>query len=81
MRWMSEPSRRQTRESMPKLKSHSGAAKRFRVTGSRLKHKHANKNHNFTNKRAKTKRQLRGTETVADQDAARVQRMLNRRVG
>lgn len=61
---------------MPKLKSHSGASKRFKVTGTRIKHKHANKNHNFTKRRMKPKRQLRGTESVSGSDLARVRRML-----
>lgn len=61
---------------MPKLKSHSGASKRFKVTGSRIKHKHANKNHNFTKRRMKPKRQLRGTDPINSNDLNRVRRML-----
>jgi large subunit ribosomal protein L35 len=61
---------------MPKIKVHSGAAKRFKKTGSRIKCKHANKSHILTKMSTKRKRQLRGTETVDKADIGRVKRML-----
>ena len=45
---------------MPKMKGHSGAKKRFRVTKSgRIKIAHQGKNHILTKKTTKTKRNLR----------------------
>ncbi|MBE7090448.1 MAG: 50S ribosomal protein L35 [Clostridiales bacterium] len=45
---------------MPKMKSHSGAKKRFRVTGSgKVKMYHSQKNHILTKKSRKRKRSLR----------------------
>lgn len=62
---------------MPKVKVHSGAAKRFKKTGSgRYKCKHANKSHILTKMTTKRKRQLRGTEAVDAADKSRVARML-----
>ena len=61
---------------MPKLKSNSGAAKRFRRTAKGFKHRQANRNHILTKKAPKRKRQLRGLERVADADVARIRQML-----
>ena len=45
---------------MPKMKTSSAAAKRFKVTGTgKLKRSKANKNHILTKKAAKRKRNLR----------------------
>ena len=45
---------------MPKMKTHRGAAKRFRITGTgKLKRSKAFKNHILTKKSSKTKRHLR----------------------
>jgi len=61
---------------MPKLKTKSGAAKRFRRTASGYKHRQANRNHILTKKSAKRKRQLRGLEVVAKGDTDALDRML-----
>ena len=61
---------------MPKMKTHSGAAKRFRRTASGYKHRQANRNHILTKKASKRLRQLRGLEAVADADAKRLDKML-----
>jgi len=62
---------------MPKMKSHSGAAKRFKTTGTgRIKRNKANKQHILTKKRTKRKRHLRGSEMVSDNDTARVRKLL-----
>ncbi|SMO88490.1 50S ribosomal protein L35 [Gracilimonas mengyeensis] len=51
---------------MPKMKSNSGAKKRFKVTGSgKIKRKKAYKRHILTKKSSKTKRQL-GKDTLVD---------------
>lgn len=45
---------------MPKMKSHRGAAKRFRVTGTgKIKRNRANKSHIMTGKPSKRTRRLR----------------------
>lgn len=45
---------------MPKIKTHSGAAKRFKVTkNGKVKRFHANKSHILTKKSTKRKRGLR----------------------
>ena len=61
---------------MSKLKTHSGAAKRFKKTGSGLKRKRMNKSHILTKKTTKRKRQLRGTTAVHDVDVPAIKRML-----
>ena len=45
---------------MPKIKSNSGAAKRFKKTGNGFKHKQSFRSHILTKKSTKRKRQLRG---------------------
>jgi large subunit ribosomal protein L35 len=51
---------------MPKMKTHRGAAKRFRVTGrGKLVRRHAYDSHLFTHKSAKRKRHL-GSEAKVD---------------
>jgi len=50
---------------MPKLKTHRGAAKRFKVTGSgKVVRAKANKSHILTKKTRKRKRRLRGGAMV-----------------
>lgn len=61
---------------MPKAKTHSGAAKRFKKTAAGYKHKHAYKSHILTKMTTKRKRQLRGTSTMNASDSPRVDRML-----
>ncbi len=62
-----------------KMKTKSGAAKRFKVTGSGIKHKHAFKSHILTKMSTKRKRQLRGTEQLNPADVQKVERMLRLR--
>jgi large subunit ribosomal protein L35 len=61
---------------MPKMKTKSGAAKRFRRTANGFKHRQANRNHILTKKASKRKRQLRGLEAVAKGDVDGLNRML-----
>jgi len=62
---------------MPKMKSHSGAAKRFRKTGTgKIVRRKANKQHILTKKRTKRKRGLRQDDVIAACDVSRVKRML-----
>ena len=62
---------------MPKMKSKSGAKKRFTFTGSgKLKRKHAYKSHILTKKSKKRKRNL-GYFTIVDKaDEGRIKGML-----
>ncbi len=60
-----------------KLKTHKGAAKRFKKTGSgRLKRRQAFKNHILTKKAQKRKRHLRSVTAVSHSDMGRVNQML-----
>jgi large subunit ribosomal protein L35 len=62
---------------MPKMKTHRGAAKRFRKTaGGKLKRQRANKSHILAKKTRKRKRRLRQGALVAASDRRRVKRML-----
>jgi len=63
--------------SMPKMKTKSGAKKRFTISPSgRIKRSHAYKRHILTKKDTKTKRQLRGVTVVHHSDQAVVRAML-----
>ena len=59
-----------------KLKTHRGAAKRFKKTGSGFKRKNAFKSHILTKMTTKRKRRLRGTSSVHKSDVPTVKRML-----
>ncbi len=60
-----------------KLKSHRGAAKRFKKTASgKFKRAQSFKRHILTSKSTKRKRGLRKSVLVADQDQAKLERML-----
>ena len=62
---------------MPKLKTHRGAAKRFKKTGTgKILRAAAFKRHILTSKTTKVKRHMRGNRQVADQDAKKLNRML-----
>ncbi|MEM9997452.1 MAG: 50S ribosomal protein L35 [Bacteroidota bacterium] len=63
---------------MPKMKSNSGAKKRFSLTGTgRVKRKKAFKSHILTKKSPKRKRNLRKMTLVDAADEPRVKRMIN----
>lgn len=63
---------------MPKMKTKSGAKKRFSLTASgRIKRKHAYKSHILTKKSKKRKRNLTQTGLVHKADEANVKSMLN----
>ncbi|NQU87042.1 MAG: 50S ribosomal protein L35 [Mariniphaga sp.] len=63
---------------MPKMKTNSGAKKRFRLTGTgKIKRKHAYKSHILTKKSKKLKRNL-GKWTIIDKtNESNVKLMLN----
>jgi large subunit ribosomal protein L35 len=62
---------------MPKMKSHRGAAKRFKKTGTgKLKRAKAFKSHILTKKSSKTKRNLRKTSYVSKSEAKVIKKLL-----
>ena len=62
---------------MPKLKTHKGAQKRFKVTAKKkIVHSKAYKSHILTKKSAKRKRKLGKPALVSDADRARIKDMM-----
>jgi len=62
---------------MPKIKTNSGAKKRFTLTGTgKIKRKHAFKSHILTKKTTKQKRNLTYSSLVNPSDETRVKLML-----
>ncbi|GHB75044.1 50S ribosomal protein L35 [Psychrosphaera saromensis] len=62
---------------MPKMKTHSGAAKRFKKTASGgYKRKQSHLRHILTKKSSKRKRHLRNKEMVSKVDKPLIDRML-----
>lgn len=62
---------------MPKMKTKSGAKKRFTLTGTgKVKRKHAFKSHILTKKTKKQKRNLTHATIVTKADEANVKRLL-----
>ena len=62
---------------MPKMKTHSSAKKRFKVTGSgKVKRFQANTSHRMRRKSAKAKLRLRDAALVSNADEQRVKRLL-----
>jgi large subunit ribosomal protein L35 len=62
---------------MPKMKTHSGAKKRFKVTaGGKVKGRHAFTSHILEKKSPKRKRRLGKDAILAPSDAARVKKLL-----
>ncbi len=62
---------------MPKLKTHSGAAKRFKKTGTgKVKRGHSHLRHILTSKETKRKRKLREQVVLSKADEAKVKRMI-----
>ena len=63
---------------MPKMKTKSGAAKRFKIrAGGSVKRSQAFKRHILTKKTTKNKRQLRGTAEVHSTNTASVRAMMH----
>ena len=62
---------------MPKMKTNSGAKKRFKITGSgKIKRKHAFKSHILTKKSKKRKRNLTYFTTVNKTDEKNIKLLL-----
>ena len=67
---------------VPKMKTHSGAKKRFRITkggkGQKIKARHPFTSHILEKKSPKRKRHLGNPKTVADVDVPRVKELLRK---
>ena len=65
--------------SMPKMKTHSGAKKRFKVTAKgKVRARHAMRSHILTKKNAKRKRRLAAPLIVDDADAPKIKKLLGK---
>ena len=65
---------------MPKMKTHSGAKKRIKKTGSgKLMHEKTNKRHLLEVKSSKRKRGLTGNEELAPSEKKKAKRLLGLR--
>jgi large subunit ribosomal protein L35 len=68
---------------MPKMKTHSGAKKRFKITkggkGNKAMARHAGKTHILQKKSPKRKRQMDNDVLVAKQDLPRVKTLLGKK--
>ncbi len=63
---------------MPKIKTHRGAAKRFKVTGSgKVMRRRAYKSHLLTSKSPRRTRRLRTATTVSSTQCAKIKTLLN----
>jgi large subunit ribosomal protein L35 len=63
---------------MPKAKTHSGASKRFRKTGTgKIVRQKAGRRHLLEHKSSRRTRRLDGRTTVSANDTKRVTKMLN----
>ena len=64
---------------MPKIKTHKGASKRFKLTGSgKIMREKAYTNHILTKKNAKRKRRLGDNIEVSTADTKKVKRLLGK---
>jgi large subunit ribosomal protein L35 len=64
---------------MPKMKTHSGASKRFRVTGTgKIMRRRANRQHYFEHKPSTRTRRLENEVTLAPADVKKMKRLLGR---
>ena len=62
---------------MPKVKTHSGAKKRFNLTkNGKVKRAHANKSHSLNKKSTKRKRGLRKNEYADKSNVAAIKKMI-----
>ena len=64
---------------MPKQKTHSGAKKRFKVTGSgKLKKQQAGMRHNLEHKSARKRRELKADGVLATSQSKNMKKLLGR---
>jgi large subunit ribosomal protein L35 len=64
---------------MPKMKPHSGTAKRFKLTGTgKVMRRRAGKNHLLEHKSSRVTRRLAGPKAVARNDIREIKKMLGK---
>ncbi len=64
---------------MPKMKIHSGAAKRFKLTGTgKVMRRRANRNHLLEHKSSRVTRRLAGEQAVAANDVREIKKLLGK---
>jgi large subunit ribosomal protein L35 len=64
---------------MPKMKTHSGAAKRFRLTGTgKVMRRRANRQHLFEHKSSRVTRRLYDEVPVAPADVREIKKLLGK---
>jgi large subunit ribosomal protein L35 len=64
---------------MPKMKTHSGAAKRFKITGSgKVMRLRANRQHLFEHKSSRVTRRLDGAVQVSPNDVRSIKKLLGK---
>jgi large subunit ribosomal protein L35 len=64
---------------MPKMKTHKGTKKRFRLTATgKVKHRPAGASHLASRMSQKRKRNLRGSDVVADVESAKIRKVLGK---
>ena len=64
---------------MPKMKTHSGARKRFKITGTgKVMRLRANRNHLFEHKSSRVTRRLAGPVQLAPADAREIKKLLGK---
>jgi large subunit ribosomal protein L35 len=64
---------------MPKMKTHSGTVKRFKLTGSgKVMRRRANRNHLFEHKSSRVTRRLAGSVPVAAADVREIKKLLGK---
>jgi large subunit ribosomal protein L35 len=64
---------------MPKMRTHSGAAKRFRLTGSgKVMRRRANRNHLLEHKASKRTRRLSSDQPLAGADVRKIKKLLGK---
>lgn len=67
---------------MPKMKSHSGAKKRFKTTGTgKLVRRQANLGHLNEHKSSRRIRRLQATEVLSPADAKKMRKLLGKHKG
>jgi large subunit ribosomal protein L35 len=64
---------------MPKMKTHSGAKKRFKVTGTgKVMRRRANRNHLLEHKPTKRTRRLDGAVVLSKNDETKIKKLLGK---
>jgi len=64
---------------MPKMKTHSGTAKRFKITGTgKIMRQRAGRNHLLEHKSSRVTRRLEGTVQIAGNDVREIKKLLGK---